>query len=228
VKERGILMATPMVRATLAGAKTQTRRVASDVDGFTPQGEPELRGHSKLPVVCAHWPSGHYADSTRYGQPGARLWVREAWRAPEQFDAMPPRDIPPSTRVRYEAQRPDDFDAEWGRYRHARFMPRWASRIDLEAVKVRIERLQAISEADCIAEGIQPIPDTGPSAGPNRFSVVDAFGSTNFPTAKGAYGFLWESINGAGSWDANPWVWVVEFKRVTDRVVPASKGGNSE
>lgn len=93
-------------------------------------------------------------------------------------------------------------------------MPRSACRLVLEVTGVRVERLQEISEADGVAEGIERIGDCGPNAGPNRFSVRDAAGWTNFPTAVGAYRQLWASINGAGSWNANPWVWVLELRRV--------------
>ena len=81
-------------------------------------------------------------------------------------------------------------------------MPRWASRITLEITGVRVERLQDISPEDCWAEGIQEMRDAGDENGELRGSV------------KQDYQALWESINGPGSWNANPWVWVVEFKRL--------------
>ena len=89
-----------------------------------------------------------------------------------------------------------------------------ASRINLEITGVRVERLQDISEADAIAEGVEPIPYTGENAGPNKFSILLDGCWFNAPTAVEVYRILWESINGEGSWATNPWVWVVEFKRV--------------
>ena len=86
-------------------------------------------------------------------------------------------------------------------------MPRWASRITLEVTGVRVERLQDISEADAIAEGV-----TGVSSG--GVTLFTTTGVNCFQAAKDAYAALWELINGPGSWDANPWVWVVEFKRI--------------
>lgn len=79
-------------------------------------------------------------------------------------------------------------------------MPRWASRITLEIVAVRVERLNDISEADAAAEGIEPM-FLGDTDEMKRLGARVAFKS------------LWESINGAGSWEANPWVWVIEFRR---------------
>lgn len=123
-----------------------------------------------------------------YGEPGDRLWVRETWaKAGEQGD-----------RVEYRA---DTADPKAGKWRPSIFMPSWASRITLEVESVRVERLQDISEADARAEGVTPAPFT--KAGRAAHLVhVEAFES------------LWGSINGPDSWAANPWVWVVAFRRV--------------
>ena len=134
---------------------------------------------------------------TRHRVGGDRLWIREAWRAPREFDAVAPRDIPPGTDVWYEAQDNVPFHpSDFGKLRPSIHMPRSLSRITLEVTGVRVERLQDISEADAIAEGT-PFP---------------------FGGWVGGYQKLWESINGPGSWDLNPWVWVVEFKRVTPKL----------
>jgi hypothetical protein len=89
-------------------------------------------------------------------------------------------------------------------------MPRWASRILLEVTSVRVERLQDISESDALAEGVTPKWEPGCSG-----RLMDAFGGFSFRPAASAYAELWEQINGSRAWDANPFVWVVEFKRVT-------------
>lgn len=89
-------------------------------------------------------------------------------------------------------------------------MPRWASRITLEIVSVRVERLQDISEDDAVAEGIIKLPATGRAVLAKGGQYLGA----QWANARDAYADLWESINGRESWDANPWVWVVEFKRV--------------
>jgi hypothetical protein len=192
MKERPILMSAPMVRAILAGTKTQTRRVVKpQPTHFNPAGVPRRAnpdGGASAVIACP------------YGQPGQRLWVREAWRGYETDDALPPRDIQRSTPVYFEATKSFylGFDFKTGKLRPGMFMPRWASRITLEVTGVRVERLQSISDADAFAEGIQQCANEGlPSDG----------------TARGTYRALWESINGPGSWDANPWVWCVEFRK---------------
>lgn len=216
--ERPILFSAPMVRAILADTKTQTRRVVKPVgddDGFVLQdygdgwwpfrsddGESSMKGGSEIPHRCP------------YGTPGDQLWVREAYRFLAVHDHVPPRELS-SGPVWYEAQDDVPFHpSNVGKLRPGMFMPRWASCITLEVTGVRVERLQDISEADALAEGIERIPPTGAGAGPNRYSLRGEDGWINRPTAAECYRVLWEQINGPGAWDANPWVWVVEFRRV--------------
>lgn len=194
MKERQIPFSAPMVRALLNDTKTQTRRVAKLTDA----------AHVKEPRGHRRW---HPADpdasmACPYGQPGDRLWVREAWKAHPTFDNLPPRDIP-QTHVWYMAD--EGYKAE-SRHRNGMFMPRWASRINLEITAVRVERLQDISAADAQAEGIVPDGDGGWHLADTRHYMGDPISS---------YASLWEYINGPDSWNANPWVWVIEFKKVT-------------
>ena len=123
-----------------------------------------------------------------YGRVGDHLWVRETW-APHTW---------PPTGPSYQYAADDQYPAP-ERWRPSIHMPRAASRITLEVVSVRVERLNDISEEDAIAEGCP--------YGVGGWMVDPAVGDKQFPT-------LWERINGPGSWDANPWVWVVEFKRI--------------
>jgi hypothetical protein len=185
MKERPILFNAPMVRALLAGAKTQTRRVAKGLalewlsEGFTPEFVADYQNR-----LCP------------YGQPGDRLWVRETWAQPTSLDPGPTfyRADYPSGVPRGFQNVPPASEITWKPSIH---MPRALSRITLEIVSVRVERLQDISEVDAIAEG--------------------CVSSINLPGGRFAnenYAWLWEQINGDGSWEANPWVWVVEFKRV--------------
>lgn len=179
---RQILMSAPMVRALLSGTKTQTRRIckaAKDHD----DGE-EYRDTDGWPLFDASADGcGDVRVASPYGVAGDQLWVRETWG----FNPDHPGVI---GRVCYRADPGHRYDGiKWKPSIH---MPRLASRITLEVTEVRVERLQDISIADCIAEGIP------------RGGGIE----------KREYRELWERINGASSWDANPWVWVVSFRRL--------------
>jgi hypothetical protein len=163
-----------------------------------------------------------------YGQPGDRLWVKETWRTALSLDDLSPMGIAekcldagyssPWAPLEYVAD--GQRNGSWrgwgdavekagpGKTRVSIHMPRWASRITLEITGVRVERLQDIREADAQAEGIEPY-----QGHPGRFLSGHRPG-LNFPSAIAAYRDLWEQINGPGSWDANPWVWVVTFHRL--------------
>lgn len=189
-RERPILFNAPMVRATLDDRKTLTRRVVKQ------------KHLPWLANILGNFLDGKWNQRPLpYGQPGDRLWVRETWARDSEDGALCYRaDIGTGT-VADDWQRNIDDGAHGYRWRPSIHMPRWASRITLEVVSVRVERLQDISEADAIAEGTQE-PSLVPITGARL-------------SERAVYAALWESINGPGSWDANPWVWVVEFKRVT-------------
>ena len=225
-----------MVRAVLAGAKTQTRRVIKDppVHGvttcyFSPSGWSECNNDagrcSCRPVRC---PSG---------VPGDTLWVREAWRLPVDLDPYSGKAVgemateagydTPWAPLEYEADGAVRSAADWnlwptqerGRYRHARFMPRWASRITLSVTDVRVERVQDISEEDARAEGVESDAwdECSRSTRARRRTRAP---STRSPVSvsdyRGAFRVLWNSINGKRpgcSWAANPWVWAIDFER---------------
>lgn len=215
MKEHPILFSAPMVRALLAGTKTQTRRVAKPQPDYICQDGTPARSTDTAKVRRGQM----MTFSCPYGQPGDRLWVREAWSAHKDEDHLPPRDCSRDIRF-YEVEhgRQRGLNPRIGKLRPSMFMPRWHSRITLEVTGVRVERLQDISEADAIAEGcitagsIQVLSERR-----NHLSSPDVAGIDGkvYQDAAHAYSALWESINGPGSWDANPWVWVVEFKRVT-------------
>jgi hypothetical protein len=211
MKERQILFTGAMVRALLDGSKTQTRRVVKP-RGWPPERMSALdfvhvlHGQDAGGLSCAQPVKAAWAgfklspDSTSpayfecpYGQPGDRLWVRETVA-----------EI--SCRLTYKADSDDGAHCVVKRWTPSIHMPREWSRILLEIVAVRVERLQDVSEADARAEGTV-LHESG------LFHVKGAAGSMH-NVATGAYRELWESINGADSWVANPWVWVVEFKRV--------------
>lgn len=218
MKERPILFSGPMVRALRDGSKTQTRRVAKTE--ITMGRDSILAPHSGQKHAPVYLLPEHAADAVvccPYGQPGDRLAVREtfyAWgRWETRYSAKKGRDEWHFVDMTLECGRSYAYDTDedtpmivtrrstvvplWWR-RPAIFMPRAASRITLEITSVRVERLQDISEADAKAEGVAL--KNSPAA--FLTSYVRGFRD------------LWESINGPGSWAANPWVWRVEFRRL--------------
>lgn len=231
MKERPILFSGPMVRAILDGRKTVTRR---PVRGFQIPTE-----DTAIPVGDRHrWCATAQRDP-RYGfcvfgatevecakeleefapcphgRRGERLWVREAWAADAQVDAIAPRDLSHGEPIFYPAdgavRQTGCSMITQGRGRPSIHMPRWACRILLEITDVRVERLQEISEAEIEREGIDldALAD-----GQDRYDMCHAgSGAEGRPTLRTAWRHLWESTG--GDWAANPWVWVVEFKRVT-------------
>lgn len=216
MKVSPILFKGPLVRAIRAGVKTQTRRMVKPP-----------RGYNWLDVAAGTMVNSgghkkHVSDVACPYQPGDRLWVREPWRALRSWDSYAPSLIAPSAAVWYEADDadgPPDEPHHWGKLRPAMFMPRWACRLELEVTDVRVERLQAISEADALAEGITSVRcqewDRAHFA-TWRYLFDQAVEAGTKPpvgpTPAQSYAALWESINGPGSWDANPWVWVYSFK----------------
>jgi hypothetical protein len=127
--------------------------------------------------------------------------VRETWAAPHAYDHLPPRLIPQDARVHYAATE-DRGGLLW---RPSIHMPRWASRITLEITAVRVERLQDISEADALAEGIVATHGGYGLPDGSHYHAADP---------RVSYWSLWDAINGQGSVEANPWVWVIEFRRL--------------
>lgn len=196
-KERPILFQGAMVRALLDGTKTQTRRAVKG------QMLANLGDLEHVP----DWITAEVPHACPYGQPGDRLWVRETWVYDDYRLQQGPYVEVPGAREElfYRADNEQPFEAPEGKFwKPSIHMPRWASRILLEIVSVRVERLQGISEKDARAEGVT-IED--------RHMLGYCAGEFLPPSIR-AYRDLWESINGAGSWDANPWVSVVEVKRI--------------
>lgn len=200
MKERPVLFSAPMVRAILDGRKTQTRRVINPqpyIDGmgnFCWNGR-NFGQDSNGPCIQAIASPIPSSKTKRvccpYGKPGDRLWVRET------FNHDGEKYIYAADLNELGVQK---WAAQWKPSIH---MPRNASRILLEITGVRVERLQDISECDAKAEGSY---------------VCDYFGrrlldqSSNQGCYKWGYRSIWESLNGSGSWDLNPFVWVIEFK----------------
>lgn len=203
MRERPILFAGPMVRAILNGEKAVTRRVmkpqpdflGSMVDPNTPFKTLGAGLHAR--ITCP------------YGEPGDRLWVREAWVADAQVDSIAPRELSQGEPIWYPAdghlRQTGCSMMSRGKCRPSIHMPRWASRILLEITAVRVEHLQDISDEHCVAEGI----------GVTKHAVgVKLTSPHDESVPRAMFRELWQSINGAESWAANPWVWVVEFRGI--------------
>jgi hypothetical protein len=213
MKERPIIFSGDMIRAILEGRKTQTRRVCKQQpygNGFAFEGNEFLCHNDYLPpsaMLMDVYKGGKYLYATSnmegwesecpYGQPVDRLWVQETYR-----QAYPKTKYSHGVVYRADAARALGMDEYSDRHKWtpSTQMPRWASRITLEITGVRVERLQDISEEDALAEGVS-------FSDPVKPSRAERMG-------RDAYRTLWESINGTGSWDANPWVWVIEFKKI--------------
>jgi hypothetical protein len=220
MKERPIIFSGPMVRAILEGRKTQTRRVVmpqpvmhADGGGWYPHGDHKKRLHY---ASVEQFKRFFALDFCPYGQPGDRLWVRESgWERP----ARTPRDMREGANTwepyYYDADGLTVVDHEqfkaWGfKRRPSIFMPRWAGRITLENVGVRVERLQDISEADARAEGIT---DGGCLNCGN--SELDCGCLNPKPDARDSFINLWDHINAKRApWASNPYVWCISFKRI--------------
>ncbi|POD20697.1 hypothetical protein BKM12_08415 [Pseudomonas syringae pv. syringae] len=203
-KERPILFSAPMVRAILSGRKKVTRRALKvqphiDVSGNFCVGGANYGQDIYGKPVTKHFVSSHCP----YGQPGDRLWVREAWQDDAQVNAIAPRELSHGEPIQYPADGASRQNGcsmiTPGKTRPSIHMPRRFSRILLEINDVRVERLQDISEGQ--AEGVNFL-----RSAPDLDETL---------TAAQLFDCLWSSINSADSWNANPWVWVVEFKPVT-------------
>lgn len=216
MKERPILFSGPMVRASLEGRKTQTRRVVKPQPELWQTSEGE-RWVGRLRDGSFHDVEndglGKFRETCPYGAPGDRLWVRETHVYRHKHD-----------RVYYRADHPIYDPYAHNGWRPSIFMPRKWSRLTLEVTGVRVERLQDISEEDVRAEGMGSA--TACSLLPHGHGngqdlraigcgdIYEAKPNTNDWTPRDCWRIGWCSINGADSWAANPWVWVVEFKRI--------------
>lgn len=223
-KERPILFSGAMVRALLAGTKTQTRRVVKPQPDTAHDGEPYwfiggYRVWAYRPAPAVPLRAGGNPLPCPYGQPGDRLWVRETFVQGWDYDPVTDRikrfdsdgrHIPIKTWYRADATDIGWCDADgWEAntpWKPSIHMPRAVSRITLEITSVRVERLQDISNADAMAEGIVLQPDGG-------YGLAD---TTHYHSTdpRQSYFSLWEAINGDGSVQANPLVWAVEFRRL--------------
>ena len=204
--ERPILFSGPMVRAILDGRKTVTRRLVKDAagafwdhPGYLPTVvDGRVRWHCV--DTGAEVGPGSPMPTSPYGVPGDRLWVKETFAERVDIDGKDPAQ---RARAKHylmfkangdDPRDPDNFHT-WGRWRSPRYMPRWASRLTLDVVSVRVERLQAITEEDASREGV---------------AAALLIGVTH----RQAFADLWDSLNAKRApWASDPWVWRIEFRR---------------
>lgn len=229
-RDRPILFSGPMVRALLAGTKTQTRRVVKwrglapglnlGFSGLHAQNYADGAAlYSRRGDGC--WEERTSTTPCPHGQPGDRLWVRESLKAVRNgagyiVDYAYAAD---GSKVRRCPDLAPEFGDSMAFAHLARpggvpgiHMPRWARRITLELTDVRVQRLQEISEADAVAEGIET-NEAWPGSFYRNYLMHTDQDVRCLPPVQ-SYRTLWESINGPGSWDANPWLWALTFRRI--------------
>lgn len=231
-KERPILFKAEMVNAILDGSKTQTRRIVKPqpdlvANGIVARFTPDDQKLGRLGEIV----------NCPFGKVGDQLWVRETFCSSDRNVAGYKADalcgafgydgdgnkifvkhgyiLDHSCKQTYQ----NNFEEGWntfglghfgGKWKPSIFMPKWLSRIQLEITNIRIERLNDISEEDAIAEGIER-GNKWLNGSRNYYNDNDHHG---WQRPVDSYRSLWESINGKGSWAANPWVWIVEFKKI--------------
>lgn len=232
VKERPILFSGPMVRAILDGRKTQTRRIVnpqpsaetkawwscvsssekSFVGKWTPRDSKHVKSNPKATGASVRCPYGDFGD---------RLWVRESMRGIIDTKCHADESMPVSAYVADGAHSwSGSYRTPWQYSRTAMpsiHMPRRLSRITLEITRVSVERLNEISESDAIAEGIESEQHRFLGMHFKCYGELERLNQWTV-NPKWSYETLWESINGSDSWAVNPWVWVIEFKRVASAI----------
>lgn len=237
MKERPILFNGQMVKAILEGRKTQTRRIVKAkkgadcpdymwVDEYALKDVIEWREQKNRWFGCKEYRTLAFSDCP-YGQIGDRLWVRETWHVEPGVTGWSMDENEPCTGwIEYKAGGSKEVTApnfesvqncfpkgevDWDflpyDWRPSIFMPRWASRILLEIIKIRVERLNDISVEDAKAEGFDY------STHPSAIEMGYAIG------AKTNFRFAWEQIYGQNAWNKNPWVWVIEFKVIKESAI---------
>lgn len=237
IVERPILFSGPMVKAILDGRKTQTRRI---VKPQPPDSIDELHGNElrkRAPYAIQNndgndcgW--GFQDEDNNYNCPygkiGERLWVREKCWSDGRYVYYPAdcghKSFTVSDESNERLEKLYRYGSQFRQIVPSIHMPRWACRIVLEIEKIRVERLHEITNADCVAEGIEPLGDeritarisSGFEALPEPIRVQAGKFDSKYSTVRGLFSGIWQQIHGVESWVANPWVWVIEFRKLED------------
>ena len=217
MKETGLIFKAPLVRAILEGRKTQTRRIAK------PVRHPDLGNvYSPGALVLEHEPQHVINRACPYGQPGDRIYVRETARSCRAYEVQ---GYPPSQwgnkPIWFEADgTPPGAETAWAtKATPAIHLPMFAARIWLEITGVRLELLQDISEEDAITEGIERADDFFGCTCWKAYGEPEGADVVCPDDPIGSFRTLWESTG--GDWNANPWVWVIDFKVLSTTGRPA-------
>ena len=217
MKETGLIFKAPLVRAILEGRKTQTRRIAK------PVRHPDLGNvYSPGALVLEHEPQHVINRACPYGQPGDRIYVRETARSCRAYEVQ---GYPPSQwgnkPIWFEADgTPPGAETAWAtKATPAIHLPMFAARIWLEITGVRLELLQDISEEDAITEGIERADDFFGCTCWKAYGEPEGADVVCPDDPIGSFRTLWESTG--GDWNANPWVWAIDFKVLSTTGRPA-------
>lgn len=230
MKQRPVLFSAAMVRAMLRAEspKTQTRRIIKGAPEGACDVERQIAAPSCIDLApgTPFWRFGLVDGMSRgyvcpHGAPGDQLWVRETFcvgyeHEPGQFTAIPFSGCEAHRRAFYRATDDDAPDEPKRPWKPSICMPRWASRITLELSDIRVERLQSISCEDAKAEGVH-FDGTWWRGGKHPETGYEQC----WATPRRAYQAAWETINGKGSWDANPFIWALTFTRIDARAPDA-------
>jgi hypothetical protein len=228
-----ILFSAPMVRALIAGEKTQTRRVL----GGAPHNL--SAGQVFADRLGEQWrwsrPGGGGAPFKTPFAPGDLLWVKEDWKVRDAYDDLKPSEMSGEEAVHFLADGAiagdwGRLDGPWGRRRWSQHMCRWASRLTLRVTEVRVQRLQVISGEDCVAEGLSP------RMGPPMGVYDDMRARSEEAARRWAIGMraqfrdLWDNLNAARGfgWDVNPWVVATSFKVTEGNVDGIAEAGGAD
>lgn len=229
MKSKPILFSREMVLAILDGRKTQTRRALKrqpdSLETFV--GAVETKAgvwgwHYKNPDADSKFfPNGVIEKQNikcPFGKVGDLLWVRENWSTSTQWNGTKPSELPfaPDQKdgaIFYQADYTESDIADMGPWRPSIFLPQRYARIELEITDVRVERLNDISHDECVSEGIERLNSIGyfRSCGFKDYSGR----SEGFLNSRESFQSLWQSINGAESWNSNPFVWAISFRKVS-------------
>jgi hypothetical protein len=238
VKERPVLFSTPMVQAIMEGRKTVTRRVIKT----QPDNECYFEMRLENGILTIDYNQGDENPKVKcpYGIVNDVLWVRETWRKYHPVDTDGYTDFS-KTIIEFAADNPEPVrmvDADGAGvetkngsekfipWKPSIFMPREACRLKLEIVSIGVERLHDITEEDAIKEGVEENICADKDACPSSLCKTECSGKGEYYrypvgfdaepcySARESFETLWQSINGEESWNANPWVWRIEFKKL--------------